>query len=115
MDSEIENLHSKFKKTTVNFHRAIYDRIDNNKDGFVSETELKNWIKYVQDQYITKDTHKQWEEFGLGDSDLLTLEAFMERTYGSISEDYGNCISVLAVFSFLGGSRYFWTQEYAIM
>ena len=60
--------------------RLIYEKIDKDKNGLVSEDELIDWIKTVQNKYITDDTDRQWKEFD-GD-DGLKWEAYKKRTYG---------------------------------
>lgn len=57
------------------------DKIDKDGDGFVTEEELINWIKYVQHKYITDDTDRMWEEHD-SEGDTLTWESYRKRTYG---------------------------------
>ena len=59
----------------------IYDKIDSNNDGFVSEEELIEWIKHVQNRYIEKDTARQWNEHEI-EGDLLDWKVYKQRTYG---------------------------------
>lgn len=40
----------------------IVDKIDEDKDGFVNLSELKNWIKYTQLRYIEDDVERQWKQ-----------------------------------------------------
>jgi len=65
----------------------IYDKIDNDKDGKVTEEELRNWIRHVQNRYIAEDTERQWKEHEVGSDGLLTWEAFNQRTYGFIDDE----------------------------
>lgn len=46
----------------ANNHRVIVDRIDENKDGFVDMSELKNWISFTQRRYIEDDVNRQWRQ-----------------------------------------------------
>jgi len=62
----------------------IYDRIDNDKDGQVTEEELKNWIKFVQNKYVAEDTERQWKEHDVTSDNKLSWEAFNKRTYGFV-------------------------------
>lgn len=64
----------------------IYEKIDKDSDGFVSEEELIEWIKHVQNRYIEKDTVRQWAEFKLED-DLLSFNTYKQRTYGFEEEN----------------------------
>ena len=68
--------------------RKIFDKIDKDADGKVSEEELKNWIKYVQNKYIIEDTERQWKEHQLDDNGQLTWAKYKERTYGYLESKY---------------------------
>ena len=69
-------------------YRKIFDKIDKDKDGKVSEEELKNWIKYVQNKYIIDDTERQWKEHQLDENGQLTWAKYKERTYGYLDSKY---------------------------
>ncbi|ESO97522.1 hypothetical protein LOTGIDRAFT_103470 [Lottia gigantea] len=60
----------------------IIDKIDKNKDGFVSEDELKDWIQYVQKRYISTDTDRMWKDYDTTEDNKITWDAYMKRTYG---------------------------------
>ena len=41
------------------------DKVDKNKDGFVTDDELKDWIKHVADRYVVRrmyhpELNDQW-------------------------------------------------------
>ena len=36
------------------------DKIDEDGDGYVSVDELRNWIKFTQNRYVSEDVEKQW-------------------------------------------------------
>ena len=38
----------------------IVDKIDTNTDGYVSVEELRDWIKFTQNRYVSEDVEKQW-------------------------------------------------------
>lgn len=59
----------------------IYDKIDKDSDGFVTEEELENWVKHVQSRYIINDTEKQWKEHDV-EGDTLTWTTYKTKTYG---------------------------------
>ena len=59
--------------------------MDKDKNGLISEIELKDWIKYVQDRYVIKDTDDRWKEYELK-TDKLDWENFKKRTYGFTEE-----------------------------
>lgn len=60
----------------------IVDKIDKDNDGFVTEEELINWIKYVQHKYITDDTNRMWDEHDIEADNSLKWESYRKRTYG---------------------------------
>ncbi|XP_021377539.1 calumenin-B-like isoform X2 [Mizuhopecten yessoensis] len=59
----------------------IVDKIDKDKDGKVTEEELKNWIQYIQRRYIVTDTERMWKDHDL-EGDALHWNSYMKRTYG---------------------------------
>ncbi len=61
--------------------RLIYDKIDKDGDGFVTEEELQKWVTHVQNRYIMTDTEKQWKEHEL-EGDTLTWTTYKTKTYG---------------------------------
>jgi Ca2+-binding EF-hand superfamily protein len=65
----------------------IYDKIDKNGDGVVSEGELTEWIKYVQTRYVRVDTDRQWKEQNPDNNATLTWDAYKQRIYGFVQED----------------------------
>lgn len=61
----------------------IVDKIDADKDGFVTEDELKAWIKKSQRRYIYENVERQWKDFDLNSDDLISWEEYRNVTYGS--------------------------------
>lgn len=53
----------------------------------MSEEELMNWIRYVQNRYITVDTDKQWAEYKTS-GDFISWDAYRERNYGFLSSKF---------------------------
>lgn len=73
----------------------IYDKIDKDGNGLVTEEELRDWIKYVQNKYIMEDTQRQWKEHDVNEEGFLTWDAYNKRTYGFIDGVYGTlCVLV---------------------
>ena len=69
------------------FVRIIFDKIDLDADGIVTETELQNWIRLVQMRYLSSDTDRQWLDHHQTDGSLLTWESYMNRTYGHVIDE----------------------------
>ncbi|XP_076578137.1 calumenin-A [Chaetodon auriga] len=64
----------------------IVDRIDSNKDGFVSEDELKVWIKDAQKKHIYNSVEHQWKDFDVNGDGVISWEEYRNVTYGSYLE-----------------------------
>lgn len=60
----------------------IVDRIDEDKDGFVTISELKRWIEYTQRRYIDEDVDRQWKQHNPNDNDTITWESYRRDVYG---------------------------------
>lgn len=50
------------------------EKIDENKDGFVSLYELKSWISYTQKRYIDEDVNRQWKQHNPENEEKLAWE-----------------------------------------
>ncbi|XP_010011520.1 PREDICTED: reticulocalbin-1-like [Nestor notabilis] len=68
-------------------HRKIVDRIDDNKDGYLTTEELKNWIKRVQKRYIYENVAKVWKDYDLNKDDKIAWEEYKQATYGYYLEN----------------------------
>lgn len=66
----------------IHYFSLIFDKIDKDNNKEVSEEELRNWIRYVQNKYINDDTTRQWAEHELNDAGHLTWDIYKKRTYG---------------------------------
>ncbi|KAK6973370.1 calumenin [Biomphalaria glabrata] len=60
----------------------IVDKIDKDRDGEVTEAELKEWIQYVQRRYIVTDTDRMWKDHEPDAENTLTWESYQKRTFG---------------------------------
>lgn len=67
----------------MSIHSIIFDKMDKNEDGQVSEEELREWIRHVQYRYIWSDTERQWKDHEPED-DKLSWASYKKRTYGYI-------------------------------
>ncbi|XP_036978023.1 calumenin-A [Acanthopagrus latus] len=65
----------------------IVDKIDSNNDGFVSEDELKVWIKAAQKKHIFDSVEHQWKDFDMNNDGLISWDEYKNVTYGSYLED----------------------------
>ncbi|KAI3366305.1 hypothetical protein L3Q82_000422 [Scortum barcoo] len=65
----------------------IVEKIDTNKDGFVSEEELKFWIKNAQKKHIFDSVEHQWKDFDMNSDGLISWEEYKNVTYGSYLDD----------------------------
>ncbi|XP_028254580.1 calumenin-A-like isoform X2 [Parambassis ranga] len=65
----------------------IVNKIDSNKDGFVTEAELKVWIKSAQKKHIYESTERQWKDFDLNSDGLISWDEYRNVTYGSYLDD----------------------------
>lgn len=57
-------------------------KIDKDHDGFVTEQELKDWIKYAQSKYIFDDAKKQMETNDMNKDGFVTWDEYKNNTYG---------------------------------
>ncbi|NXP77243.1 RCN1 protein, partial [Ramphastos sulfuratus] len=60
----------------------IVDRIDDNKDGYITTEELKTWIKRVQKRYIYENVAKVWKDYDVNKDNKIAWEEYKQATYG---------------------------------
>ncbi|XP_059181972.1 calumenin-A-like [Centropristis striata] len=65
----------------------IVDKIDVNRDGFVSEEELKVWIRSAQKKHIYDSVEQQWKDFDMNDDGVISWDEYKNVTYGSYLDD----------------------------
>ncbi|XP_053260683.1 calumenin isoform X3 [Podarcis raffonei] len=65
----------------------IVSKIDEDKDGFVTPEELKDWIKFAQKRWIYEDVERQWKGHDLNEDGLISWEEYKNATYGYILDD----------------------------
>lgn len=58
------------------------DRIDTNKDGYVSHSELHYWIKHRQRRYIEENVNKHWHDYDKNQDDKIAWGEYKNTTYG---------------------------------
>lgn len=66
--------------------KKIVDKMDKDKDGFVTHKELKEWIQYTQKRYILDDVDRQWATHNPSQKELLTWQDYMNITYGFMKD-----------------------------
>lgn len=62
--------------------RKIVDKIDTDKDGFVSHAELHHWIKHRQRRYIEENVDKHWNEYDQNKDGKIGWIEYKNTTYG---------------------------------
>lgn len=62
--------------------RKIVDRIDTDKDGFISHAELHHWIKHRQRRYIEENVDKHWKEYDQNKDGKIGWIEYKNTTYG---------------------------------
>ncbi|XP_072549523.1 reticulocalbin-3 isoform X2 [Salminus brasiliensis] len=65
----------------------IVDRIDTDKDGFVSHAELHHWIKHRQRRYIEENVDKHWKEYDQDKDGRIAWTEYKNTTYGFYLDD----------------------------
>ncbi|OPJ87020.1 calumenin [Patagioenas fasciata monilis] len=65
----------------------IVVKIDEDKDGFVTVEELRDWIKFAQKRWIFEDVERQWKGHDLNEDGLISWEEYKNATYGYILDD----------------------------
>ncbi|XP_041636452.1 calumenin-A [Cheilinus undulatus] len=65
----------------------MVDQMDKNKDGFISEDELKRWIKDAQQKHIYESVERQWSDFDMNNDGLISWGEYRNVTYGTYLDD----------------------------
>ncbi|OAD59426.1 Calumenin-B [Eufriesea mexicana] len=64
----------------------IVDKIDKDKDGYVTKEELKDWISYTQRRYIRNNVEHQWKSHNPDEKEKIPWTAYLAMVYGDIDE-----------------------------
>ena len=64
----------------------IVDKIDEDGDGSVTETELEKWIIFTQTRYVREDSDKQFKTHDKDKDGKVHWDEYKEATYGFLSE-----------------------------
>ncbi len=65
----------------------IVDRIDANEDGYVTLDEMRDWIRFTQQRYISEDVDRQWTQHNVENKEDLGWEEYRQLVYGFLDED----------------------------
>lgn len=65
-------------------YSMLVERIDEDKDGFVTVEEMKRWIKHAQKRWIYDDVDRQWKSHDLNGDGVVSWEEYKNATYGYI-------------------------------
>lgn len=65
-------------------HSKIVEKIDEDKDGFVTTEEMKRWIKFAQKRWIYDDVDRQWKGHDLNEDGVISWEEYKNVTYGYV-------------------------------
>lgn len=60
----------------------IVDKIDEDKDGLITISELKKWIEYTQRRYIDEDVDRQWRQHNPDGNNTISWESYRHDVYG---------------------------------
>jgi len=65
----------------------LFDKVDKDHDGGVTEEELKDWIHFTQNRYILKDVEKQMKQTDLNTDGEIDWEEYKKATYGFMDDE----------------------------
>jgi len=65
----------------------IFDKIDEDKNGKLSETELSQWIRYVTSKYVQEDSKKMFQECDENNDEFVAWEEYQKANYDMITGD----------------------------
>ena len=68
----------------------IVDKIDSNEDGMVSLDEMRNWIQFTKQRYVSKDVDRQWMQYKSDIKETITWEEYRKLVYGFLDIDFEN-------------------------
>ena len=76
------------------FSRKLFDKVDKDHDGAVTEQELKDWIHFTQNRYIMKDVEKQMQQTDLDKDGTIDWNEYKKATYGFMEDESSKYLSI---------------------
>ena len=67
---------------------TIVDKIDSNEDGMVSLDEMRDWIRFTQQRYVSEDVDRQWNQHNADNKETITWQEYRQLVYGFLDEDF---------------------------
>ena len=61
---------------------VIVDKIDQDEDGKITQTELEEWIHFSQTRYVREDAESQFKSYNTNGDDKIEWEEYMKAAYG---------------------------------
>lgn len=65
-------------------YSMLVERIDEDRNGYVSVEEMRKWIKHSQKRWIYDDVDRQWKGHDHNGDGLVSWEEYKNATYGYI-------------------------------
>eukprot|EP00095_Tigriopus_kingsejongensis_P010610 maker-scaffold795_size96016-snap-gene-0.17 protein:Tk10610 transcript:maker-scaffold795_size96016-snap-gene-0.17-mRNA-1 annotation:"calumenin precursor" len=65
----------------------IVDKIDKDGDGHVTYEEMRNWIQYTQQRYVSDDVERQWKQHNEADVEAIPWESYRSLVYGFLDDE----------------------------
>ena len=75
------------------FSSKLFDKVDKDHDGSVTEQELKDWIHFTQNRYIMKDVEKQMQQTDLDKDGFIDWDEYKKATYGFMNDEASKSLS----------------------
>ena len=58
------------------------DRVDKDGDGSVSQSELKDWIKYISRRYFVREGEQRWKIYDKDEDGFIDFEEYKTAHFG---------------------------------
>ncbi|EUB65028.1 Calumenin-B [Echinococcus granulosus] len=70
------------KLTDKESQERLTQKIDQDGDNAIAETELKRWISFVSKTALRADANRHWKNLNANKNEPLAWRDYLERTYG---------------------------------